>query len=226
MASNVMVPSATPVAQASPLAFIFVSNEMIVQCIANSDDQTAAVKAMTTALENFRSFNDGKHATIVRPKGTNKYWITSAAFALTLDPSKFKVVKSTEHLPSNTALKVQVPMEQQVVTQNKVTKMRIRRPRNQFIIYRQHMSAKIHASNPGVTAGCISQIVAQTWAAEKPSVKAYYKALADEEDRLHKAAYPGYRYIAGNRNTRAASSRRPEAHDPIRVDEKLIAAGF
>ncbi len=37
----------------------------------------------------------------------------------------------------------------------KVSKVHIRRPRNQFIIYRQWMSAKIHASNPGITAGCI-----------------------------------------------------------------------
>jgi hypothetical protein len=49
----------------------------------------------------------------------------------------------------------QLPAITAPVTREKITKAHIRRPRNQFIIYRQWMSAKIHASNPGLTAACI-----------------------------------------------------------------------
>jgi hypothetical protein len=49
----------------------------------------------------------------------------------------------------------QPPVVSAPLHHQKVTKAHIRRPRNQFIIYRQWMSAKIHASNPGVTAACI-----------------------------------------------------------------------
>jgi HMG (high mobility group) box. len=37
----------------------------------------------------------------------------------------------------------------------KIAKIHIRRPRNQFIIYRQWMSARMHAKHPDMTASAI-----------------------------------------------------------------------
>lgn len=68
--------------------------------------------------------------------------------------------------------------------------------------------------------------MAQLWRVEKPEVKAHFKALADAEDRKHKAMYPGYRYEAARRNPQLALSKRNLPLNPMRVDERLIAAGF
>jgi hypothetical protein len=64
------------------------------------------------------------------------------------------------------------------------------------------------------------------WRHEDPAVKARFKALADEEDRMHKLMYPGYRYVAGRRRPQLALSKRNLPHDPMTVAERLIAAGF
>jgi hypothetical protein len=61
------------------------------------------------------------------------------------------------------------------------------------------------------------------WRVEKPEVKAHFKALADEEDRMHKAKYPGYRYVAGRRNPQLPLSKRNLPNDPMTVTERLIA---
>ena len=125
----------------------------------------------------FRNFNDGKHAVIVRPKDSTQYWITSALYAETLDKNAYQVIKSTEiriSVPGEWGLSTpvhvvgdliiqsdpapQMPTGPQGVKHQKISKLRIRRPRNQFIIYRQWMSAKIHACNPGVTAACICKL--------------------------------------------------------------------
>jgi hypothetical protein len=64
------------------------------------------------------------------------------------------------------------------------------------------------------------------WRVEKPEVKARFKALADEEDRMHKATYPGYRYVAGRRNPQLPLSKRNLNRNPMKIDETLIATGF
>ncbi|KAK4248746.1 mat A-3 [Corynascus novoguineensis] len=224
MTSHVTGADVNAMADASPLAFIFSGNEMIVQCTANNDDMAAALRFLGVALKNFKNFNDGKHAIIVRSKlEPTKYWITSALYAENLDKDAYYVVKSTE---ADTAPTFQPAVTLETSNHPKVTKFRIRRPRNQFIIYRQWMSSRIHASNPGLTATCISRIVAKTWRAEKPEIKVYFKALADEENRIHKEKYPGYRYVAVRRDPQLLLSKRNLPHDPMTVDERLIAAGF
>ncbi|KAH6641116.1 high mobility group box-domain-containing protein [Chaetomium tenue] len=226
MASCITGTNLTAMEDASPLAFAFNGNEMTVQCTANNDDEAGAIKILSVALENFKNFNDGKHAVIVRPKNSTQYWITSAPYAEALDKTAYQVIKSTEISISEPGPIVQLLTGHQGVKHQKISKLRIRRPRNQFIIYRQWMSAKIHACNPGVTAACISQVVAQIWQAEKPEIKAHFKILADEEDRVHKEMYPGYRYVAGRRNPQLPLSKRNLTRDPMTVAERLIAAGF
>ncbi|AEO65014.1 uncharacterized protein THITE_2111506 [Thermothielavioides terrestris NRRL 8126] len=204
----------------APLAFVFHGNEMIIQCTANIDDQAAAVRYLEPVMRNYQNFNDGKATAIVRCAESTKYWITSIAYAETLDNDSYTIIKTSVDSPENP------PVDAEPVKLPKVSKVHIRRPRNQFIIYRQWMSARIHAETPGVTAGCVSQLVAQMWRHEDPAVKARFKALADEEDRMHKLMYPGYRYVAGRRRPQLALSKRNLPHDPMTVAERLIAAGF
>ncbi|KAK1768930.1 high mobility group box domain-containing protein [Phialemonium atrogriseum] len=73
---------------------------------------------------------------------------------------------------------------------------RIPRPRNQWIIYRQNRSRQLHEEDPTLTAGQISTIVSTMWRRESREVKDYFKNLAEEEDRQHKAKYPQYKYQA------------------------------
>jgi hypothetical protein len=54
MASYVPGTNSSAMENASPLAFIFCGNELIVQCTANTDDQAAAVNILSVALENYR----------------------------------------------------------------------------------------------------------------------------------------------------------------------------
>jgi hypothetical protein len=55
MASQVNNTQPEVAMNASPLAFVFNGNEMIVQCTANTDDQAAAVNTLGTALRNYQS---------------------------------------------------------------------------------------------------------------------------------------------------------------------------
>ncbi|KAK4445839.1 hypothetical protein QBC34DRAFT_428605 [Podospora aff. communis PSN243] len=62
---------------------------------------------------------------------------------------------------------------------------RIPRPRSSFMLYRTWMAGKIAAENPGLTGGCIPQIVSNLWRSESRSTRAHFKALADEEQQRH-----------------------------------------
>ncbi|KAK4032296.1 mat A-3 [Parachaetomium inaequale] len=224
MTSHVTGNISGDMASAPPLAFVFSGNEMIVQFTANNDELAASLMMVGLALENYRNVVDGKHAVIVRSKAEpTQYCITSVPYAQTLNEADYYIIKSTEMEDDAT---LQRPVTPKVVSRADVIKLGIRRPRNPFIIYRQWMSPKIHASNPSVTAACISQVVAKTWQLEKPEVKAHFKVLADEEDRIHKEMYPGYRYVAARRNPQLPPSKRNLPYDPMTVDERLIAAGF
>lgn len=97
----------------SPLSFIFVGNEMIVQCTAYRDDEPGAAKLLNLAMVNYqydliflrslpnpvltsdRIMNDGKHAAVVRRKDSTKYWITSFPYAQTLDKDVYAIVDTT-----------------------------------------------------------------------------------------------------------------------------------
>ncbi|KAK3311453.1 high mobility group box-domain-containing protein [Chaetomium strumarium] len=201
----------------SPLAFLFSGNEMIIQCTATTQDQSTCIKILEPVMNMYRNINDGKCCAIVRRRGTTQYWIVSVTYAETLDKNVFDMLKRNVDPIIN-----QDPIPYEPVNASGVTKIHIRRPRNQFIIYRQWMSAKLHARDPSIPAAIISQIVAQMWRTEKPQIRAHFRALAIEEDRLHKARYPGYRYQGGTRHTTPA---RQGEDDPMTIGQRLIAAG-
>ncbi|RLM00807.1 hypothetical protein CFD26_108291 [Aspergillus turcosus] len=71
---------------------------------------------------------------------------------------------------------------------------KIPRPRNAFILYRQHYQATVVAQNPGLANPDISKIIGEQWRKLPQEIKDEWKALAAEEKARHQQQYPDYRY--------------------------------
>ncbi|KAF2017394.1 hypothetical protein BU24DRAFT_149715 [Aaosphaeria arxii CBS 175.79] len=71
---------------------------------------------------------------------------------------------------------------------------KIPRPRNAFILYRQHHQHAIVARNPGLTNPEISKIIGEQWNSESENQKKTWQDLAQEEKVRHQEQYPDYRY--------------------------------
>ncbi|KAJ6101069.1 hypothetical protein N7499_000699 [Penicillium canescens] len=71
---------------------------------------------------------------------------------------------------------------------------KIPRPRNAFILYRQHYQAMVVAHNPGLANPEISKIIGEQWRSLSEDDKSKWKALAEEEKARHQQQYPDYRY--------------------------------
>ncbi|KAF2839703.1 hypothetical protein M501DRAFT_902699, partial [Patellaria atrata CBS 101060] len=71
---------------------------------------------------------------------------------------------------------------------------KVPRPRNAFILYRQHHQANIAAQHPGLPNPDISKILGEQWKAEEDKVREQWKILAGEEKERHQAQYPDYRF--------------------------------
>ncbi|KKK19460.1 hypothetical protein ARAM_004135 [Aspergillus rambellii] len=71
---------------------------------------------------------------------------------------------------------------------------KIPRPRNAFILYRQHYQAAVVAQNPGLANPEISKIIGEQWRKLPQATKDEWKALAEEEKARHQQQYPEYRY--------------------------------
>ncbi|KAF4636724.1 hypothetical protein G7Y89_g1349 [Cudoniella acicularis] len=114
---------------------------------------------------------------------------------------------------------------------------KIPRPRNAFILYRQHYQAQVVAQHPGLANPEISKIIGEQWREQAPEVKSEWKRLAEvwknqtfrqpsltiyaeqEEKQRHQRQYPGYRYQP--RRSGKGSGIRPlspstPGEDPIR----------
>ncbi|KAF9698174.1 hypothetical protein EKO04_003671 [Ascochyta lentis] len=71
---------------------------------------------------------------------------------------------------------------------------KIPRPRNAFILYRQHHQQAIIRRNPGLNNPDISKIIGEQWKAESDEQKKVWQDLAQEEKARHHEQYPDYRY--------------------------------
>ncbi|KAK9363830.1 hypothetical protein V1504DRAFT_430557 [Lipomyces starkeyi] len=78
---------------------------------------------------------------------------------------------------------------------------RVPRPRNAFILYRQHHHAVVVAEHPGKTNPEISKIIGEQWRQLSPDEKAVWQKLGDEEKKSHLERFPDYRYQP-RRNTK------------------------
>ncbi|KAG6004703.1 hypothetical protein E4U21_000858 [Claviceps maximensis] len=70
----------------------------------------------------------------------------------------------------------------------------IPRPRNSWILYRQYKSRELRKDHSGITASELSTMISCLWKNETDEEKAFWQRMAQEEDRLHKEKYPGYKY--------------------------------
>ncbi|EAS36130.3 HMG box transcriptional regulator [Coccidioides immitis RS] len=71
---------------------------------------------------------------------------------------------------------------------------KIPRPRNAFILFRQHFQSAVVAQNPGLANPDISKIIGEKWRTLPNESKQEWKNLAEEEKARHQQQYPDYRY--------------------------------
>ncbi|KAL8762180.1 MAG: hypothetical protein Q9184_001777 [Pyrenodesmia sp. 2 TL-2023] len=93
---------------------------------------------------------------------------------------------------------------------------KVPRPRNAFILYRQHHQAHVVAQHPGLANPEISKVIGDHWRQSPPEVKAHWKNLAEEEKLRHQRQYPDYRYQPrrnGRNNSLSSGSTSANALD-------------
>ncbi|KAH0543929.1 hypothetical protein FGG08_001830 [Glutinoglossum americanum] len=71
---------------------------------------------------------------------------------------------------------------------------KIPRPRNAFILFRQHHHAAAVAQHPGLSNPEISKIIGEQWRDIPAPEKNQWKNLAEEEKFRHQQQYPEYKY--------------------------------
>ncbi|KAK9471873.1 uncharacterized protein V1510DRAFT_430796 [Dipodascopsis tothii] len=86
---------------------------------------------------------------------------------------------------------------------------RVPRPRNAFILYRQHRHATVVAENPGKTNPEISKIIGEQWRQLSVDDKAVWQKLGDEEKRTHLERFPNYRYQPRRNHRRGDPAAAP-----------------
>ncbi|KUI55282.1 Repressor of filamentous growth 1 [Cytospora mali] len=87
---------------------------------------------------------------------------------------------------------------------------KVPRPRNAFILYRQHHQAGVVLKYPGLANPDISKIIGELWREEPEEVKNYWKRLAEEEKARHQRQYPQYKYQP-RRGGKGGPAARPVA---------------
>ncbi|KAI1076563.1 hypothetical protein F5B20DRAFT_572782 [Whalleya microplaca] len=96
---------------------------------------------------------------------------------------------------------------------------KVPRPRNAFILYRQHYQGQVAAQHPGLANPEISKLIGEQWRKQPDDVKNSWKRLAEEEKVRHSRQYPDYRYQP-RRGGKNASGRplstAPGGEDPGR----------
>jgi len=106
--------------------------------------------------------------------------------------------------------------------------VRVPRPPNSFILYRQSLHSSTTAENPGLrnteickpgqllfprwilTYDIPARVIADKWRNESPEVRAHFKALADELKRQHEVDHPDYQYSPRRPGERRR--RQPRIH--------------
>lgn len=73
-------------------------------------------------------------------------------------------------------------------------KVRVPRPRNAFILFRQHQHGLIAKDFPGKTNPELSKIIGEQWRGLSLRDREYWVQKSDEEKKLHHERFPDYRY--------------------------------
>ncbi|KAL6717410.1 RuvB ATP-dependent DNA helicase pontin [Lecanora helva] len=90
---------------------------------------------------------------------------------------------------------------------------KVPRPRNAFILYRQHNQAAVVQQNPGLANPEISKIIGDRWRNLSSEDKSHWKLLAEEEKIRHQKQYPDYRYQPrrSGRNNSVTTNSQPSS---------------
>ncbi|KAL7937521.1 hypothetical protein V8C35DRAFT_182362 [Trichoderma chlorosporum] len=73
------------------------------------------------------------------------------------------------------------------------------RPRNSFMLYRQHHQSSVAKDNKGSSNPEISKIIGSMWKCLGEDEREIWTQRAEEEKKLHALKYPGYRYKPNRR---------------------------
>ncbi|KAK6360378.1 hypothetical protein TWF730_006521 [Orbilia blumenaviensis] len=90
---------------------------------------------------------------------------------------------------------------------------KIPRPRNAFILFRQHHHSAVMAQNPGKSNPAISKIIGDMWKNATEDTRKEWQNHADEEKRQHMARYPDYRYQPRRSNKKGGSGSTRSPND-------------
>ncbi|MCJ1444586.1 MAG: hypothetical protein MMC23_005088 [Stictis urceolatum] len=103
---------------------------------------------------------------------------------------------------------------------------KVPRPRNAFILFRQHHQSEVAKSNPGLANPEISKIIGDYWRRASIENKSRWKALAEEEKARHQKQYPNYRYQPRRtgRNSSGSDRTDPDAHKCPKCGGRSMAA--
>ncbi|KAK3314738.1 hypothetical protein B0H66DRAFT_605667 [Apodospora peruviana] len=105
---------------------------------------------------------------------------------------------------------------------------KIPRPRNSFILYRQHHQAAVVAANPGVSNPQISKIIGDQWKSEPPEVLEQWKRLSEEEKLKHQREHPGYKYQPNRKGGggKGSGGETPTSNPQTPLSGAFPAGGF
>ncbi|KAL7912825.1 hypothetical protein GGI35DRAFT_263809 [Trichoderma velutinum] len=73
------------------------------------------------------------------------------------------------------------------------------RPRNSFMLYRQHHQSSVAKDNKGSSNPEISKIIGSMWKSLEEDERAIWAQMAEEEKQIHAKKYPNYRYKPNRR---------------------------
>ncbi|KAK7398312.1 hypothetical protein QQX98_012313 [Neonectria punicea] len=146
----------------------------------------------------------GQPVKVYHDAGRGKYRIAPLGFDALVDAQYLGRYRCTLDYDAMTRSADKEPDADDVGPDAAITKPgHIPRPPNSWILYRTSKSQEVANQHPGISATQISTVVSAMWKDEAPEVKAHWQAMAEEEDRKHKAQYPGYKYNPGGSSSSA-----------------------
>ncbi|KAK6528250.1 hypothetical protein TWF281_009497 [Arthrobotrys megalospora] len=102
---------------------------------------------------------------------------------------------------------------------------KIPRPRNAFILFRQHHHSAVMAQNPGKSNPAISKIIGDMWKNATEDTRKEWQNHADEEKRQHMARYPDYRYQPRRSNKKGGSGSNRSPNEPAGEPSRCSRCG-
>ncbi|KAJ5864394.1 uncharacterized protein N7529_006310 [Penicillium soppii] len=96
--------------------------------------------------------------------------------------------------------------------------VKIPRPPNCFILYRQAFHNHVKAANPGVSNNEISRILGARWNNESDAVRTKYTLIAERLKALHALKYPDYQYAPRRPHERKRRATRVRNEDTSSIE--------